>query len=655
MILLPFCFFSGLLFPVLIRAALSSRRNNADTPARIYLFESVGASVFGIVTSLILIRYFDALTISFFIGAVAALAALAISFSEKRRFLNALSAVIVTFFILQPVFSFPDIDTITRDLQWRGFTVVESADSVYGNLTVTVSGSQTTFYDSGLLAFTYPDTAISELAVIYPLLLHPKPEKVLLVGGGIASSLSQILKHPSVCEIDYVELDPALIDLGRRHLPAEATRPLSDPRVRVIHMDGRLFVKLAHDSYDVVIVNMSDPVNARINRYFTREFFREVRKILAPGGVFSISVGSSEEIISPVLASFLGSVSRTISEAFPFSAVIPGQTAFFVASDLASRVAIDTALLSSRMKERGIINNYVTEHYLRYQLSDERIAYTRRAIEDARTALVNTDLSPTVYYYDMVLRSYWLSPGVKIAASELAGSRPTPAASAVALMAILYASLIVILGRRGRSHPAVAVAPAALASGFSEIALTVVIIIAFQTFYGYVYFSLGLIVSAFMIGLAIGTVTARALAGRLQRHWRALVVVQLLYGVYCLLVAGLLVFLSAHGSEGWPWGLNLIFFLLNMLCGMLAAFHYVTAVRCLTPPGVSPDAGGWVYGMNLAGAATGALLASAVMIPIWGLVTTVLMICVVNACAAAVTGIGTGYMGRKTDNLIETG
>ncbi|MBN2225474.1 MAG: hypothetical protein JW765_12415 [Deltaproteobacteria bacterium] len=654
-VLLPFCFFSGFLFPLLIRTDPAGPRIDGDAPARIYLFESIGSSVFGIITSLILIRYFDALTISFFIGAVAGSSALIISLVGRRRTLVFVSAVIVSLFVLQPAFSFPDIGGITRRLQWKGFTVVESADSVYGNLTVTRSGSQTTFYDSGVLSFTYPDVMSSELAVIYPLLLHPRPVRVLLMGGGISSTVSEILKHPSVAEIDYVELDPTLIDLGVRHLPPEATRPLSDARVRVIHTDGRLFVKEARDHYDVIIVNMADPVNARINRYFTREFFQEVKGILASGGVFSISVGSSEEIISPVLASFLGSVSRTIAAVFPFTAVVPGQTAFFVASDLASRMDIDPQVLISRMNDRGVVNSYVTEYYLLYQLNDDRIGYIRRAIEGTRTAGINTDLSPTVYYYDMVLRSYSLSPGLKIVLSDLAGSRPNLPAAALVVCTILYGGFIAVCRRKGVSLPAVTLVPAALASGFSEIALTVVIIIAFQTFYGYVYFSLGLIVSAFMIGLAAGTAAARAWAKGLRRPWRALVIVQVLYGVYCLCLVGVLVFFSTYGSGGPPWAFSAAFSLLNMLCGMLAAFHYVTAVRSLTSSGIPPSAGGWVYGANLAGAAAGALLASVVMIPIWGLVTTVLLVSAVDLCAAGVAGIGAGYLSGKTGRAIQAG
>jgi spermidine synthase len=355
-------------------------------------------------------------------------------------------------------------------------------------------------------------------------------------------------------------------------------------------------------------------------------------------------VASSEEIISPVLASFLGSVSRTLAAVFAHSAVVPGGTAFFVASDLPSRVDIDPAVLASRMKDRGIVNSYVTEYYLFYQLDDERVRYIRDTIEGAQPAGINTDLSPTVYYYDMVLRSYWLSPGLKIALAGLAGSRPTLPLAALVILAIIYGGFIRLCARKRPYYPAAVVAPAALTSGFSEIALTVVIIIAFQTFRGYVYSSLGLIISSFMVGLAIGTAAARARTGRLSRPWSFLIIVQLLYGALGLAVVGVLISFSRFGSGGWPWGPAAVFCLLNMLAGILAAFHYVTAVGSLTASAISAKAGGWVYGMNLAGAAAGAIFASVVMIPLWGLVTMLLLVCAVNCCAAAVVGIGAFHL-----------
>ena len=68
-------------------------------------------------------------------------------------------------------------------------------------------------YQNGLLMFTMPDLYTSEESVHLALLEHPNPRRVLLIGGGIGGSLFQVLQHPHIEHVDYVELDPAIFQL----------------------------------------------------------------------------------------------------------------------------------------------------------------------------------------------------------------------------------------------------------------------------------------------------------------------------------------------------------------------------------------------------------------------------------------------------------
>jgi spermidine synthase len=642
-VLFPFSILSGCLFPVLIRAAgvHPQKKGPEDRPGRVYLMESIGSSVGGIVASLILIRYLDALTVSWIAALLASAAASLLAWVDRRRVILTLSAAASLLFIVQIFFPIPDVGAITRRAQWKEFSLVESVDSIYGNITVTRQGSQTTFFDNGVLLFSSPDLMTVEERVIYPMLSHPRPERVLLVGGGVSSTLAQILKHPSVVRVDYVELDPTLIELARRHLPPEVTRPLRDKRVRVIHADGRLFVKTTDERYDVVIVNTGDPVSARVNRYFTREFFGEVRRILKTDGVFAVSAGSSEEIISPALASFLRSVALTLRTAFPYTAVIPGPTAYFLASRDEDRIVTDPMLLAARMKERAIVNIYVTEYFLPFRLDKERLRYINDSIAAASGDRINTDLSPISYLYDMILWSFSLRPGTKILLGKLSGLKPAWAGAALVLVTLLFIGVLVLASDKKRPLPFLTLAPAALAAGFSEIALEVVILVAFQSFYGYVYFGLGLIVSSFMIGLAAGTAAAKRLIGGTARPWRALVVIQLAYAGFCLVTIAILYVFSGHVAGGWFSRLDLVFSFLNAICGTICGFHFIAASRALSVARMSAEsAGGVVYGTNLIGAGAGALFASVVMIPIFGLVATAALVCALDVCAAAAVGFG---------------
>ncbi|MCK7514639.1 MAG: hypothetical protein MZV70_68685 [Desulfobacterales bacterium] len=87
--------------------------------------------------------------------------------------------------------------------------------------------------------------------------------------------------------MDYVEPDPELIVLAK-HFPGRSTTALTDPRVRVIHEDAGSFLKRAGRLYDVILLNVGEPMNVELNRFYTVEFFRTVKTRLAPDGSFSL-------------------------------------------------------------------------------------------------------------------------------------------------------------------------------------------------------------------------------------------------------------------------------------------------------------------------------------------------------------------------------
>ena len=185
-------------------------------------------------------------------------------------------------------------------LRWQWPNLVYAADSRYGRVTVEALGSQRVFYTDGLLAFESQGTTSEEVAH-FPLLAHPDPRRVLLIGGGVAGDLREILKHP-VDAVTYVELDPLLIEAAQAYLPPADAAVLRDPRVRVVMTDGRRYVKTTDERFDVVILDLPEPITGALNRFYTTEFFGEVRSLLRPGGILAFGLPSAENYWSPELA-----------------------------------------------------------------------------------------------------------------------------------------------------------------------------------------------------------------------------------------------------------------------------------------------------------------------------------------------------------------
>jgi spermidine synthase len=154
--------------------------------------------------------------------------------------------------------------------------------------TVSVERNQTVLslkIDGKVDASTGTDMITQELISHLPLLMHPRPDTVLVIGLGSGVSLGSAERHP-VKQIDCVELLANVIDAAACY--REYTYDcLADPRLNMILGDGRNHVLLTDKKYDVII---SEPTNVWISGVgdlFTREFFQLARRRLKPGGVMS--------------------------------------------------------------------------------------------------------------------------------------------------------------------------------------------------------------------------------------------------------------------------------------------------------------------------------------------------------------------------------
>src|ERR1019366_3952438 len=299
-----FCVVAGSLFGVATRMYEQECGVSARVAASsAYLLEAAGSAFGGILASIVLLRFLESFQIATVVALLNLCMAAVLLFRMSRKQLGAVTVAtalfaIVLLTIVLLIFVAPALDRSAQARLWRGFRLVGSRDSIYGNLAVIETGNMGTgnirsIYDNGVILASVPDENAAEEAVHYALLEHPAPRHLLMIGGGVNGSITQALKHPTVERIDYVELDPALIDMARQFFPAQSAPVVSDPRVRMHYADGRHYLKTAGDTFDVIIVNVPDPQTAQLNRFYTAEFFRSARDHLASGGLLALQLRSS--------------------------------------------------------------------------------------------------------------------------------------------------------------------------------------------------------------------------------------------------------------------------------------------------------------------------------------------------------------------------
>lgn len=143
----------------------------------------------------------------------------------------------------------------------------------------------------GLVMLTERDNFVYHEMLSHPALYtHPDPKRVLIIGGGDCGTLREVLKHPGVELAEQVELDERVTRVAEQFFP-ELTAANRDPRARLHFADGiRWVAEAAHGSYDVIIIDSTDPIGPAAG-LFAADFYRNCeRAVRAPGVV----VGQSE-------------------------------------------------------------------------------------------------------------------------------------------------------------------------------------------------------------------------------------------------------------------------------------------------------------------------------------------------------------------------
>lgn len=627
-----FCLVSGGLFAAGSRLYASSMRTSvASASSSMYSLEALGSGVGGILISLVLIGYLTAFQIAVLAGWLNLIAATTLSMGPLAR--RRLTLGVLTVALPFLLFAGNRLEAISLNLLWRGFHVIATRNSIYGNLAVVETEGMRSLYENGLVTFNVPDPPAAEEAVHFALLEHPHPTSLLLIGGGLNGSLIQALQHPSLKSVDYVELDPAVFDLARQYFPEEWRRIQAERRTRVHHVDGRRFVKSTRQKFDVVILNLPDPQTAQLNRFYTTEFFHEVAERLNTGGVLALQLRAAENYISPELAEFLRCIDQSLRDVFPEIKVIPGDIVHFFASPQAGVLAGDAGELVSRLRARKLQTSYVREYYLPFRMMPDRMQELEQQIRPEPGTPRNRDFVPLAYYFDVALWSTQFRSEYSRGFRWLGRVGFTKVAVSFGILTLMISSVALLgVGRQRRVVAGVAV----YAMGMTLMALQVLLLLGFQAIFGYVYSALAILAGAFMMGLAVGIGWSQRHPHALAADLRRLGSLQFLAALAPLLLFWIFEVCAPIGSGvGLFLTGRVLFPGIALLCGMLGGYQFSVASRVFF---ADRDGGpGTLYALDLIGACLGALLLSTYLVPVYGFLKTAVLISLLNACSGAVT------------------
>jgi spermidine synthase len=190
----------------------------------------------------------------------------------------------------------------------------------------------------GQSSMPYRTGGVHTVLGVLPVLLHPWPERVAVIGLGSGASLFGAAARPETRELVCFEIMSNQAGVLRRYAEREddraVLRTLDDPRLRLILHDGRYRLNVMPERYDLIEADALRPNSAFSGNIYSREYFQLVRSRLRPGGM-------------AVTWSPTPRVHATFCSVFPHVVGVDG----FVLLGSNEPIALDTAAIRQRMAE----------------------------------------------------------------------------------------------------------------------------------------------------------------------------------------------------------------------------------------------------------------------------------------------------------------
>lgn len=630
-----------------------SQTDSAGWLRRIYLWESVGSVVGGMLISLFLLGRVSAIALGLGCWTANLVALELLLLATRRSSAPAGSRVgycclfsgLLAISIAGLVSGLPSrLEMVSLRLRYPESRVLRHTDSHYGTITVLELAGQVSILLDGTPSVTVPvpDYASVEDIIHLPMLasLPRARRQVLFIGNGLGGPLAELMKYPGV-QVDYCELNPEIPALFRQLVP-EATE-LESSRITIRAVDARQYLqRMPPGVYDVIIVALTGPTTLQANRYFTAEFFRLVRSRLQPEGILATALPGSSSYLDDGLAALNHLQRSTLSSVFAHTRIFPGDLNIYISSD-SPLVGLKT--MSARLDSYQLVTRVVTPEHLARRFDALQYDNFIRRIETARlpSGVHNSDMQP--FGVAVALSSWTAAANPKLGRVMLrfwTGSRQLVVV--IFLLGIMLAAILFLHNRyqariRGASgqDQRFALNFVIFSTGAAAAAANLLILLAVQLIAGTLYFYLALVTAGFMTGTAGGALWSSRLSAR------QLYLLEIGIGLIGIVVAGLI--LPGAGPVGLRLGLLIV---LSVMLGTMLGAEFPLVSRgylALTGTG-APRVAGPLYALDLVGGFLGAVATPVWFVPVIGMLPAAIGILVMKVMSILLLRLSSAAAGN---------
>jgi len=580
LLMAPYCLTLGFVLPYSLFILRLGRKTFSGTS--IYIIDNIGDISGGILFSFVLIFVATPMQAFLFCGTVLIVATI--------YFCHAWS-LSKPFWIISGILSF----TVLLSgifLEWTSIAPLEGMletykESRYGRVAVHKNKDQYTFFLDGMPVVSSQNELLAEEIVHFPLSQIERAENILVISGqgGIMREIARYKPE----NVFYLEMDP---DVSGNMFRYGMITPI--PGLQVIHEDAGKWLAATPLTFNAVIMNMPEPDTFQVNRFYTDRFFREVSSHLHEDGIFSFYIDGYDNYMTEPQREKISTIYNTLSECFSYISVLPAEKIFF----LGSRKPIDTDIPKC-LEKKGIDTEYI-KSYFYGNITSMRMNYLSGLIDEK--APVNSDLSPRLM---RIMYRQWF---------EKFDSSP------IIFVILLTVSVGYYILRLSKGEYVL------FTTGIMAMGSEIIIIFIYQTFYGYIYFKIGIIITLFLSGLLPGAIYGERFQTEREKDVLLAVTDGLIILMMVVLVAAIS-FLGAHVHHAFFLACGFIF---SILCG----FQFPLASRMKNNNNETLAA---AFSADLMGASLGTILTSLILIPWSGIYGAIVCLLLIKLTSIAIT------------------
>ncbi|MCJ7778162.1 MAG: 4Fe-4S binding protein, partial [Sedimentisphaerales bacterium] len=646
----PVSIITGMLFPLACRWV---QKDQELAVSRVYIIEAAGSFLGGLGTTLLLGVGVSSARIFFILAFIVSFSFFCVRLAKSKKWVWAFVPICICVCLIAGV-----DNKLSQQLQIIKWEKLLPKDTLKGSFQTAQSEYLYGIYQGqwqavreGSVCETLPDKSSTGRIAAIGLCQNPDAKRILVIGSGLGLCY-EFLRLPQIERVTWAHCDNEYVREVDRFIPPEFK--VSDERFYRLVGDVRSLLAKERRYYDLVILNLPDATSSVLNRYYTLEFYRQIKEALRPGGVLGIRIAGGENIMGTELINLGASTKLTLEKVFSQLVLTPGEDTWFIASD-SGKLTGDPGSLRDRFATiKGGADVFPPEALLSVYLPDRAAV----ALENYSGAdlperlLINRDSRPLTHLYSLLLAAKQSgAPGTKfvkylVLAGPLAFVVPILVFIALRAVYILRNESLGLKTTQKDNSSSFDSTFLVFSAGWVGIGVVIVLMYLYQTYFGSLYLYIGVISSVFMAGLTAGAVLIRhLLLGRRRIQPQILLFVVIL--VHTLILAAI----TFWPAEQWT---HLSFAIAFVLCGLCTGSYFPLAARQLADSAFeSGEAGSKLETADHIGASAGGLLTSLALVPVLGTKVTLFVFALLILANVPPAGLRL-YKAEKVRSLATT-